>query len=76
MFLASLKPFHLQNFSLMSYVGRILDMVLLYCCSVVCLGINLTTNFYSDEVLNSKDVQSTVSDKLKKIEVFIQNMNV
>ena len=63
---ASLKWFHLQKFSLMSYVERILNIVLVYYCSVVCLGVNLTTNLCNDEVPNSKDDQSTVFEKLKK----------
>lgn len=58
--LASLKQFHLQKFSLMFYVERILNIVLVYYCSVVCLGVNLTSNLYNDEVPNSKADQSTV----------------
>lgn len=51
--LASLKRFHLQKFSPMSYVERILNTVFLYYHSVVCLGVNLTTNLYNDDVANS-----------------------
>lgn len=69
---ASLKRFHLQEF-LTSYVERILNIVLVYYCSVVCLGVNLTTNLYNDEVPNSKDDQSTVFKKLKERKVFLQN---
>lgn len=76
MSLASLKRFHLQEFSLMSYVERILSIFLVYYSSVVCLGVNLTTNLCNNEVPNSNYDQSTVFEKLKERKVFLQKLSI
>lgn len=40
--------------------------VLVYYCSMVCLGVNLTTDLCNVEAPNSKDDQGTIFEKLKK----------
>lgn len=69
--LASLKWFHLQKLSFISYVEMILNIISVYYCSVFCWRVNLT-NLYDDKVSNTEEDGSTIFKKLKGREVFLQ----
>lgn len=71
--LASLKWFHLQKLSFMSYVERILNIISAYYCSVFCWGVNLT-NLYDDKVSNTEEDQSSIFKKLKERKAFLQKV--
>lgn len=69
--LASLKWFHLQKLSFVSYVEMILNIISVYYCSVFCWRVNLT-NLYDDKVSNTEEDGSTIFKKLKERKVFLQ----